>query len=117
MNQKMQAIERLVKIGFSFEEAYALWRDAKRLHTWAEHECNGTIERDDETGLVYSVWNTSGPGPIQRTRCADRETPARKRIEEIVKRHGLTVQFQGDPRGYVVRVVLGENHYDYVGIV
>src|SRR3990167_11449791 len=87
-------------IGMSFSDADAIRRDAQRLHRWAEAECNGEIERNEETGAVYRNYNINGPGPIQQVKTADRETPAVKRINGIAGKYGLIAMFQGDPRGY-----------------
>lgn len=90
------------RLGISRDDARALARIAQTLHTWGEHECNGTIQRDEETGRCS--WHSSydgrrlGPTP-------DRETGAIRRAEAIVARYpGLRLEVQGDPRGAPIRV-------------
>jgi hypothetical protein len=84
------------------DEVDTLLRAQRTLHTWAEHECNGVIQRDDETGKPYwySVMGKRyGAAP-------DRETGALKRAAAIAMVHGLTIYHQGDPRGcclYILR--------------
>jgi hypothetical protein len=106
------------RAGLPYHVANAIRRDAQRLHTWDTHECNGVIQRMEEAGefrtlsgkvrkleagKVYTAWNINGPGPIQYSRTADRETPARKRIEDAAATVGGVVEFQGDPRGWPIR--------------
>ena len=82
-------------LGLSAAEAETLRRASMTLHRWAEHECNGTIQRDEETGKAYSVNPDSG----RRWPVADRETGALKRARAIAEKHGLTLYHQADPRG------------------
>ena len=97
--------------GLNFEEIRSLQRDAKRLHRWAEAECNGEIQRDEVTGKPFRYYGQDGPGPIRKYPTADRETPAIKRIEAIAKAHGLRVELQGDPRGWPVSLHNGSEAY------
>lgn len=87
--------------------ALAVLRDAQRLHTLAEHQCGG-----DGSG--------SGPygEPTERQLAAwDRaEAAAEARIVERVKPHGIEANFQGDPRGAVVKLRLPSGrHNDFGG--
>jgi hypothetical protein len=87
--------EALWSHGLKQEEIDTLLRCSKTLHTWAEHECNGVIQRDDETGKPYwySVMGKRyGAAP-------DREAGALRRADNIAEAHGLTIYHQGDPRG------------------
>lgn len=106
-------------LGLNFTTANRLRRDAQRLHTISEQECNGYLYRNEEDGAVdhrgrpmpidavYSVSNINGPGPLHYYRTPDRETGARKRIEAIAAAIGATVEFQGDPRGWPVTIIAG----------
>lgn len=110
--------------GLSYNQADALRRDAQRLCTIAVHECNGTKYRCEESGAtfktlrgiekplvenaVYNVWNINGPGPIQYTRTRDTETPACARIDAMAASIGATVEYQGDPRGWPVKLILAD---------
>jgi hypothetical protein len=87
--------------GFTRDEVDALLRAGKVLQTWAEHECNGEIQRDELNGHCY--WYNANGDNCGRT--ADREAGALKRCEAIAKAHGLTFYHQSDPRGAQVYMV------------
>lgn len=103
-----QAAERA---GLSYQEAETLRRSAMVLHRWSEHECNGVICRAEAgmkdhrgrpmiEGRAYSVTNIDGPGPLRYWLTSDRETPAIKRAAAIAQQHGMSLEVQGDPRGW-----------------
>ena len=87
--------------GLSRDELEILRRAALTLHRWYEHECNGTIQRDEETGKCYwySSYDGRKIGPA-----ADRETPAEKRVRAIAAKHGFEYEPQGDPRGWPIKL-------------
>jgi hypothetical protein len=106
----------LLALGFTRDEAEALRRISMTLRRWFEHECNGYIQRDEDTDKPY--WH----GNMDRSRwpIADRETGARKRLENIIGARNARVKptdgatridpvsayIQGDPRGaalYIIR--------------
>jgi hypothetical protein len=111
----------LLNLGFTRAEAEQLRRISMTLHRWHEKECgdgNGCIERDEATGKAY--WLNSYT--MRRTPIADRETGARKRLEDIIRtRNGrdraiggpdctrqgeVSAYIQTDPRGaalYIIR--------------
>ena len=92
--------EALRNHGITQDEVDTLLRCSHTLHTWAEHECNGDIERDETTGKTYRVYGQDIPdAKIRRYRTPDRETGALKRAQAIAEAHGLTIYHQGDPRG------------------
>ena len=87
--------------GLSYDELETIRRAAMTLHRWSEHECNGTIQRDEETGKPYGyVDYTSSGGKAWRHPVPDRETPALNRVKDIAKKHGLVMEYNGDPRGW-----------------
>jgi len=93
----------LLERGLDDAEINSLLRASKTLSTWAEHECNGAIQRDEETNKPY-WYNTSTGNKLCATN--DRETGAIKRATAIAKAHGLEIYHQGDPRGcalYIIR--------------
>jgi hypothetical protein len=103
----------LLELGFTRDEAEALRRISMTLHRWAEHECNGDIERnEDEGGKPYRSFAANG-GKHYAYRVPDREAGAQKRLLRIInaraKRTGacdVTAYIQGDPRGcalYILR--------------
>ena len=90
------------RYGITWTDYCALAREEHRLQRWAEEECNGTIQRDEETGKCFRYWPdhpTMRPVPTP-----DRETGSLKRCEEIAARYGLKFYHQGDPRGCQVHV-------------
>lgn len=95
----------------TFSDAKSLRRAALILHRWYEHECNGTIQRDEKTGLPY--WYNSITGCLWR-RAPDREKGAMKTIDTICKRLGLHYYLQTDPRGgtlYVSKEPIDQGDY------
>ena len=101
--------DTLRALGFTSEEAEQLRRISMTLRRWFEHECNGDIQRDEQTDKPYCHYGHDD----RRYPVADRETGARKRLLAIVnaraKRMGVcdvTTYVQTDPRGaalYVIR--------------
>ena len=74
-----------------------------QLQRWYEQECNGEIERCEETGKVYRVIGHDQPGAtIRRLPYKDMETGAIKRAEAIANKYQGWIFIQGDPRGCVV---------------
>lgn len=107
MNHKTYnaVIQPLRNAGISESDAIALRRISMTLKCWFEAECNGWIQRDEETGKPRS-YNTYTNEPYTGY-IADRETGALKRLAAIVSRYpGLSYYVQGDPRGaslYILR--------------
>lgn len=99
--------EALRNHGIGQMQVDTLLRCSRALHTWAEHECNGDIERDDTTGKTYRVYGYNDPlGAINRSRTPDREAGALKRAAAIAEDNGMTIYHQTDPRGcclYLIR--------------
>lgn len=77
----MDLYTRLARLGFTMEEADKLRRIEKTLHRWAEHECNGNIQRDEATDKPF--WHNS-TGRLVPLPIADRERGALRRLEEIL---------------------------------
>jgi hypothetical protein len=118
-NRKYNPIEALVKAGISFDDAHALRRISMTLHRWHELECGDSnnygswaIEREDNgDGAPYLVHHHyahgRGKDSTTRTKIADREKGALKRLAGIMARYpGFASYVQGDPRGaalYVLR--------------
>lgn len=101
--------------GFTLEEYETLRRDSMRLHRWSEAECNGDIERDDETGKCFRHYGHNGPGPFLTAKMADKETPAKERITALCKRHKLKLEMQGDPKGAAVKITMPDKRDFYFG--
>lgn len=96
MNARQQTFVTLGKLGFTADEAATLVRASARLHSWAEHECNGVIQRDEKTNVPY--WHSSYDGK-RIGRAPDAEAGALKRAVKIAESRGFKVYHQGDPRG------------------
>ena len=104
-----EVMARLSRAGFTTDEARALLRAERVLHTWAEHECNGVIQRDEKTGVPY-LYNVNARylDPHDRraySRTGDREEGALKRVQDIANAHGMLFYRQSDPRGCQVYLV------------
>ncbi len=97
-------LDALRSAGISLDDADALRRISMTFHRWAEHECNGNIQRDEETGIPY--WYNSETGR-KYGKVADREKGAQKRLAQIMAKYpALRAYEQGDPRGaslYILR--------------
>ena len=75
--------EFLARLGVSRTTWYELRRICRRLHKLDEMACNGEIQDPNDTDTWYRYQ------PIDLVRLA----------ADLVKRHGLSVYHQGDPRG------------------
>jgi hypothetical protein len=78
--------QTLQSLGFTLTESQSLRRISMTLHRWAEHECNGTIERD-ENRADRPYWSNPGTGQHFVAPVADREAGAMKRLRAIFARH------------------------------
>lgn len=87
---------QLDRLGINEDDATALIRASMALHRWAERECNGEIQRDEETGKPY-VHSTYDGRRLYATE--DREKGALTRAEKIASKYGLKAYHQTDPRG------------------
>lgn len=98
--------------------ARTLRRAQMTLHRWAEEECNGTIERDEFSGIPQrrpaNDYQRLAGWPIP-----DREAGALRRVAEVCKAAGLHYYHQTDPRGcalYVSAEPLTDQNYSTRGI-
>jgi len=91
------------RYGISQQDYKALALEEHRLQRWSEELCNGTIQRDEETGKPVRVFTWDG---YERTRyaIADKETGCIRRCQEIAARYGLKFFHQLDPRGCQVHI-------------
>lgn len=109
--ERQEIIARLTRAGVSYDHAHQLRRIAMALHRWAELECGGhndygawAIERDEKTDLPYMVLHHyrrgHGQDTITKTRIADREKGALKRLGSIMQAYPDYLTYhQTDPRG------------------
>ena len=102
--EKYDAVAVLVHAGITEDDAKALRRISMTLQRWFEHECNGAIQRDDETNKPY--WYNANTAKRSHA-VSDREGGAMKRLKAIMARYpALSSYVQGDPRGcslYILR--------------
>lgn len=114
-------LRRIMELGISEEDAFALRRISMTLNKWYELECGtdyGHIERDDNgEGKPWLVMWNNRTGKEMRYKIADKERGALKRLKGIMSRYPeLDAYVQGDPRGaslYIYkRVDLGERSID-----
>ena len=113
-------------ISLSFDEVNTLRRAELTLQRWAELECGDSndwgswvIERDENgEGVPYMVRHHyrhgNGKDTVSRTKIADKEAGALRRIQAICKAHGLHFYHQTDPRGcalYVSNEPLPDHNY------
>jgi hypothetical protein len=113
-------------ISLSFDEANTLRRAEKVLQRWSELECGDgnsygswAIERDENgEGAPFMVHHHyqhgNGKDWTSRTKIADREAGALRRVKAICQAHGLHFYHQTDPRGcalYVSTEPLPDHNY------
>lgn len=100
-------------LGLSSDDFEALLRIEKTLHRWAERECNGEVEVDED-GTAYGTnagYCTSGVAT--RWKVANRERGALKRLAAIMARYPkLGAYHQGDPRGCALYVYPKARHLE-----
>lgn len=98
----------------------------KTLHRWAEQECGDgndyaswCITRDEQTGVPYMERHSHhGACTVTRTKIADREKGALKRVEKVCADFGLHYYHQTDPRGcalYIAKEPLTDQTYSSYG--
>ena len=113
-------VATLARMGYSESESEALRRISLTLRAWYIRECGdgyGAIERDETSGRPYWVTYCERTGARRRTRIADREAGAERRLRVILR--GRPFYLQTDPRGatlYLLRegdVPAGERAESY----
>lgn len=100
---KVQALNRL---GFTTAESFDLFKIERTLHRWHERECNGEIDRNENTGKVYGVFECHRRGPT-RTRLPIRDLEAaalRKLAVIMANKPSLLSYVQTDPRGVALYI-------------
>lgn len=113
--ERYEVMQRLERLGVSYDDAQALRRIAMTLHRWFEIECNGEIDRDEVTGVPYHHYGRGTKGPFLTVKAVDRETGARKRLAAILAKYpSLHAYVQTDPRGAALYILTAEQitYYD-----
>lgn len=118
--ERYEVLERLTRLGISYDDAQKLRRISLTLHRWFELECGDgnnygswAIERDEATDKPYLVRHHyrhgQGQDSTSRTPIADRETGARKRLAVILSKYPtLHAYIQTDPRGAALYLLTAE---------
>lgn len=114
---KPDCIGALMAVGISFDDAVSLRRISMTLHRWHELECGDgnnygswAIERDDNgDGPAFMVHHHyqhgRGKDYTTRTKIADRERGALKRLGKIMTKYPEHWAYvQTDPRGCALYV-------------
>ena len=103
-------ITRVISLGITEDDAWALRRISMTLRRWHELECGvdgGCIERENDDGTGKPFWVNYNGRKNYRSPVADRETGALKRLGKIMARYPQLGHYvQGDPRGaalYILR--------------
>lgn len=88
---------KLVNEGDIQRAAFKLLRYGVTLGRLAEEQCNG-----------YQDWK--GNWDEKRTkRAEEKEARIERRVRELCAEIGVTADFQGDPRGHVVKIVTADH--------
>ena len=104
-----RVMDTLREWDFTNDEAETLSRIERTLTRWAERECGdergGAIERDEVTGKPFWTYETPS-GKRGRYAIPDRERGALKRLEKLMKPHGMYAAYhQPDCRGCALYVI------------
>lgn len=93
-------------LGIARDDFDTLLRIERTLHRWAERECNGEVEVDDDGKAWHSWHDDLHTGPtVHRVRIPNRERGALKRLSAIMARYpALGAYHQTDPRGCALYV-------------
>lgn len=98
---------RLAKLGITNMDALALRRIEMTLHRWHERECNGEIQRDEQTSKPYAYTMYDGK---RRHLVPDLEKGAARRLLKTMSRYPqLRSYVQCDPRGCALYILRAED--------
>jgi hypothetical protein len=108
--RRYEQANRLAKLGFTEAEAETLRRISMTLSRWAEAECNGEVEVDDD-GRAFRVYQGHAPTwAASRWPIPNREAGAIRRSGKMMQDHpGFDFYHQTDPRGAALYIY---RHYD-----
>ena len=110
MNRKNQRIlefyTRAARHGIVAADIEKLRRIEMTLHRWAEHECNGNIQREGANADGKPRWYYEIAGKRNSYAIADKERGALKRLAKIMEKYPQFIAYhQGDPRGCALYLV------------
>lgn len=89
---------------FSAAEWAGLKRCQRTLHLWAEKECNGEIQYDDDGQARKYGKDRYGCYCVPGAIVTDKSESAMEAARMIAAKHGLAVYNQTDPRGCALYV-------------
>lgn len=93
-------------VGLSYSQTETIRKASMALSRWCERECNGEVERDERTNLVYHFYDVHTITGWKREsyRVPDRETGAKRRIDAILDSAApdWAWYYQTDPHGCAV---------------
>lgn len=104
-------------VRLSLADARILRRASLTLRRWAERECNGEVETDDDGKAFQRGFR--GRAYAELIRVPNPEPGALRRIAEVCERNGLHYFHQTDPRGcalYVAAEPLNDCDYSSRGV-
>jgi hypothetical protein len=98
--RQTEQIRSLEAVGFTQAEAETLRRISMTLSHWAETECNGEVEVNDD-GKAFRVHQGHAPTwEVSRWPIPNREAGAIRRLGKMMQDHpGFDFFHQTDPRG------------------
>lgn len=85
---------------------WAILKQCQRtLHKWAEDECNGIIQYDNDGTTPRRYYNDRYDSPtVAGPIVPDKSETAMEKARKIAAKHGLSVYNQTDPRGCALYV-------------
>lgn len=103
--QRREFRDHLLRLGLSDFHVSAITRNAVTHDRLAEAECNGDYPCDNgERPLISCTRCESGYAPSHVIRGLCDSCRCEDRIKALCAQAGVNVEFQGDPRGWTVKV-------------
>lgn len=93
-------------------DALALIRIGKGVARWAVRACNGEGTWKPYASGGGSGWHWGDDDDAAKDKADER---ARAKLQAIADRYGATVKLGGDPRGYVVKLILASGRHNTMG--
>lgn len=93
-------------------DALALIRVGRGVARWAVRACNGEGHWHYDEPTRRGGWRWDETDDKAKDKADDR---ARAKLQAIADRYGATVKLGGDPRGYVVKLILASGRHNTWG--
>lgn len=94
------------------EDALALIRIGRGVSRWAVKACNGEGHWHYDETTRRGGWRWNETDDKAKEKADDR---ARAKLQAIADRYGAKVKLGGDPRGYVVKLILASGRHNTWG--